>query len=133
MGKYFTVEELIKSSSADMRRINNTPNAEQRKNLEFLIENVLDPLRGAYEKPIIVSSGYRCVDLNRAVGGAKTSDHLRGMAADIYGKNREENEAIFNIAIKLNLPFRQLIDEKSFQWVHIAYNKDDIKRQVLHL
>lgn len=133
MGKYFTVEELCKSDTAKARGIDNTPNAEQRNNLEELITNVLDPLREAYGKPIYVNSGFRCPALNKAVGGVGNSEHLTGNAADIDVHTRDGNRKLFQLAQDLNLPFRQLIDESNLAWVHISYNKNDIKRQVLKL
>lgn len=133
--KYFTIEELCQSDTARAKGIDNTPNGSQKERLKELIEMVLDPLREAYGKPIIVNSGFRCQTLNKAVRGASSSEHLctRSAAADITGGNKEENKKIFELAQKLNLPFRQLIDEKDFSWVHISYNKYDVKRQVLKL
>lgn len=133
MGKYFTVNELCKSDTARLKGIDNSPNAIQISNMEELITNVLDPLREAYGKPINVNSGFRCDSLNRAVGGAKTSEHLTGCAADIDVHSKEGNKQLFDLIQKLNLPFRQLIDESNFSWVHVSYNKNDIKRQVLKL
>lgn len=94
---------------------------------------VLDPLREAYGKPIIVTSGYRCPELNKAVNGSKTSQHVKGQAADITTGNREENQKLFELAQELNLPYCQLIDEKKFSWVHISYDPNNVKRQILHL
>lgn len=133
--KYFTIEELCQSDTARAKGIDNTPNGAQKERLKELIEMVLDPLREAYGKPIIVNSGFRCQTLNKAVRGALSSEHLctRSAAADITGGSKEENRKIFELAQKLNLPFRQLIDEKDFSWVHISYNKYDVKRQVLKL
>lgn len=131
--KYFTLEELIQSDTAKRKGINNTPNEIQKQNLILLIDNILDPLREAYGKPIKVNSGFRCEALNKAVGGVSTSDHLKGFASDITGGSKEENKKIFEIARDLNLPFRQLIDERNYSWVHISYNKNDVKKQVLHL
>lgn len=133
MGKYFTVNELCKSDTARLRGIDNTPNAIQISNMEELIKNVLDPLRETYGKPINVNSGFRCPALNKAVGGAKNSEHLSGCAADIDVHSKEGNKQLFELIQKLNLPFRQLIDESNFSWVHVSYNKNDIKRQVLKL
>ena len=131
--KYFTLEELIQSDTAKKKGISNTPNEIQKQNLILLIDNILDPLREAYGKPIKVNSGFRCEALNKAVGGASTSEHRLGMASDITGGSKEENKKIFEIARDLNLPFRQLIDERNYSWVHISYNKNDVKKQVLHL
>ena len=131
--EYFSIEELCKSDTATARGIDNTPNEEVKANLEALIENVLDPLREAYGRPIYINSGYRCPELNKAVGGVSNSEHLTGCAADIDTNDKEENRKLFELAQELNLPFRQLIDEANLSWVHISYNANDIKRQVLKL
>ena len=81
--KFFTIKELTKSTTAQQKGIKNVPSKEQEQNLIALIENVLDPLREAYGKPIVVTSGYRCPALNKAVGGASNSQHMTGQAADI--------------------------------------------------
>lgn len=133
MGKYFTISELCKSDTANARGIDNTPTDDVKENLDALIENVLDPLREAYGKPIYINSGYRCSELNKAVGGVSTSEHQSGRAADIDTHDYEENKKLFKLIQELNLPFRQLIDESNFSWVHVSYNPNDIKRQVLKL
>ena len=133
MGKYFTISELCKSDTANARGIDNTPTDDVKENLEALIENVLDPLREAYGKPIYINSGYRCPELNKAVGGVRTSEHQSGRAADIDTHDYEENKKLFKLIQELNLPFRQLIDESNLSWVHVSYNPNDIKRQVLKL
>lgn len=130
--KYFTLKELTRSTTATAKGIDNTPTPEVEKNLTLLVENVLDPLRDIYGKPITVNSGYRCPELNKAVGGSKTSDHVKGFAADITGGSKEENERLFNI-IKHNFHFSQLIDEKNFSWVHVSYNPNNLKNQTLKL
>ena len=73
--RYFTIAELIKSETADKKAIDNRLPKELLPNAQALVDNVLDPLREAYGKPITVTSGYRCPALNKAVGGSKTSDH----------------------------------------------------------
>ena len=93
---------------------------------------MLDPLREAYGKPIKVNSGYRCPDLNLAVGGSKTSQHMLGLAADITVGNPNKNKELFNLIIKLDLPFDQLIDEKNFSWVHVSYTSNP-RKQILRL
>ena len=81
--KYFTIRELTKSNTAVRKGINNTPNSTIINSLTELINNVLDPLREKWGAPIKVSSGYRCPALNRAIGGATNSQHMKGEAADI--------------------------------------------------
>lgn len=133
MSKYFTIEELCHSDTANARGIDNTPTEEVKENIQALIDNVLDPLREAYGKPIYVNSGYRCHELNKAVGGVSTSEHQSGRAADIDTHDYNENKKLFELVQELNLPFRQLIDESNLSWLHISYNANDIKRQVLKL
>lgn len=130
--KYFTIKELCASSTAAQKGINNTPSSEIVGNLEQLVNKVLDPLREEFGKPIIVNSGYRSLELNRAIGGAKNSQHTLGQAADISGGSIIENKKLFDLAQQLNLPFDQLIDEKDFSWVHISYSPRN-RKQVLHL
>lgn len=131
--KYFTIEEMIKSSTATAKRIDNTPNQTVIDSLTKLIEAVLDPLREWYGKPIKVNSGYRCEALNKAVGSkAKKSQHLYGEAADITADSKEENEKLFNY-IKDNLEFDQLINESDFSWVHVSYREGRLRKQVLEL
>ena len=77
--KYFTMKELTKSSTADKLGIDNTPTPEASVALSNLVTHVLDPLREMYGKAITVNSGYRCPKLNAAVGGAKNSQHMRGI------------------------------------------------------
>ena len=131
--KYFTIEEMIKSSTAIAKHIDNTPNQTVIDSLTKLIEAVLDPLREWYGKPIRVNSGYRCEALNKAVGSkAKNSQHLYGEAADITAGSKEENEKLFNY-IKDNLEFDQLINESDFSWVHVSYREGRLRKQVLAL
>lgn len=130
--KYFTIKELCKSSTATQKRIDNTPNSEIVNNLKQLVDQVLDPLRKRYGKPIKVNSGYRCEQLNKAVKGAVNSQHIKGLAADITAGSVEENKILFQLVQELNLPFDQLIDEKNFSWIHVSVSNKP-RKQVLHL
>lgn len=137
MGKYFNIPELCKSETAVALGIDNKCNMEQMNNLQELIKNVLDPLRGAFGKPIIVTSGFRTERLNKAVGGSKTSQHVKGMAADIVAQDRKDNRRLFYLVQELSLPFCQLIWEKGNaqypDWVHISYDKNNVKKQIIRL
>ena len=121
--KYFTLAEMTKSATAQRKGIKNDPSIQVCKALTALIEKVLDPLREAYGKPIIVTSGYRCEKLNKAVGGAASSQHVKGEAADIRSvqDTPEENKKLFDLIVKLGLPFDQLINEYNYDWVHVSY------------
>ena len=121
--KHFTFQELTKSATAKRKGIDNSPSMQVSANLAALVENVLDPLREAYGKPIVVTSGYRCEKLNRAVGGAASSQHVKGQAADIRSvqDTPEENKKLFDLIVKLGLPFDQIINEYNYDWVHVSY------------
>lgn len=125
--KYFTIAEMCHSNTADRLGINNRCNQDHVVNLTALVNNVLDPLREWYGKPLTVSSGYRCPELNKTVKGSSTSQHMKGEAADIDTGDRGQNKLIFDY-IQKNLPFDQLIDESNFSWVHVSYRADDKNR-----
>ena len=114
---------MTKSATAQRKGINNDPSIQVCHSLTALIEKVLDPLREAYGKPIIVTSGYRCEKLNKAVGGAASSQHVKGEAADIRSvqDTPEENKKLFDLIVKLGLPFDQLINEYNYDWVHVSF------------
>lgn len=133
--KYFTMNELTHSATAIRKGIDNTPDNTAKANLTALVANILDPLREAYGKPIVVSSGYRCAKLNRAVGGVARSQHITGQAADIQSvsKSKAEHKKLFELAQRLRLPYDQLIDEYDYKWVHISFNARGNRRQVLHV
>ena len=119
--RYFTLEELEHSDTATKYKIDNTSNGETRTNLIKLIELLLDPIRTKWGKPIKVNSGYRCSRLNRMVGGASTSQHLLGEAADITVGSSEENKKLFEMILSMsNILFDQLILEDGGKWIHIS-------------
>lgn len=130
--KYFTIQELTNSDTAKKKGIKNVPNDKELQNLIRLVENVLDPLRETYGKPIVITSGFRSKELNKAVGGAKTSQHTLGEAADIrsVADTKEENMKLFKLA--QSLPFDQLINEYDYDWVHISYS-DRNRHQILNI
>lgn len=134
MGKYFNIAELTRSSTAIKKKINNTPTKEIENNLSQLIDNILDPLREAWGNPIMVSSGYRCPALNKAVGGANSSQHKLGQAADIHTKSntKEDNKKLFDLIKQLKLPFDQLINEHNYKWIHVSYSPKN-RRQILNI
>lgn len=131
--KYFSIAELCYSATADRNGITNTPTVPVIKNLHRLVDNILDPLRTAWGRPIIVNSGYRSKQVNTLVGGAKTSQHVRGQAADITAGNKDLNKQLFELAKSLKLDFDQLIDEKDYTWIHISYSPySNNRHQIIH-
>lgn len=131
--KYFTLEEMTASPTAQRLGINNKPTADIVAALQRLVTNVLDPLREEWGAPIIVTSGYRCVKLNSVVGGARSSQHTFGQAADIrtVSDRPEENKRLRNLLIKLNLPYDQLIDEYGCDWLHVSHRAAGNRGQIL--
>ena len=133
--KYFSIKELTKSETATKKGIDNTPNAGQVKTLEALINNLLDPIREQWGAAIYVTSGFRSVALNKAVGGVSNSHHLGGYAADLTVKSQAGNKALFDMIRRSKLKWTQLISEKTTAqgcgWVHISYVPNNLKNQVL--
>jgi uncharacterized protein YcbK (DUF882 family) len=127
--KYFTLAELLKSSEAKKRGIDNTPTFEIVAHLDELVGTVMDPLRAAYGQPIKVSSGYRCPELNRAVSGSATSVHMIGYAADLQvgGSFTKFRDFVVEWFRKTGTKFDQLLLESDrrtgAKWIHIGlYN-----------
>lgn len=132
--KYFTFNEFERSDTAYRHGMDNTMPEAARRSVAALVDNVLDPLREAWGKPLTVTSGYRCPALNKAVSGVANSQHLRGEAADITTGNVVDNRRLFQLAQDLALPFDQLIDEHGFAWIHISHKADGKNRkQILKL
>lgn len=123
--KYFTIKELCASAKAVQLGIKNEPTKQALVNLESLVLNILDPLRIAWGGGIIVTSGYRSVALNKAVGGSPSSAHRYGLAADIVPADGRISvfKAFCVKWLKENqVNFDQYIDEQGggSEWVHIG-------------
>ena len=127
LSKHFTLEEMTRSMVAARRGIDNTPGAGEIKNLENVCYEILEPIRAHFDKPIMVSSGYRSEALCEAIGSKKTSQHAKGQAVDF------EIAGVPNIKIAYwlqnNVDFDQLIlefynpDDPAGGWVHVSYNE----------
>lgn len=128
IGKHFTLAELTHSQAAARKGLKNDPDARALEYLQLLVRNVLDPLRESLGRPITVSSGYRSPLVNRAVGGASSSQHVLGQAADIVVPGMHVTEVVARIRA-LGLPFDQLIDEFG-SWVHVSHGPRN-RRQTL--
>jgi len=136
LSKYTTLQEVIKSNTASVLQIQNIPNSEQVENLRLVCTEVFDKVREHFGKPIGITSGFRSPELNKRIGGSKTSQHLEGKALDIDGDilGGVTNKEIFEY-IKNNCIFDQLIwefgTENSPDWVHVSYNKGVNRKQIL--
>ena len=121
---HFTLDELYASATAKARGIQNKPGTAEIINLVYLAAYVLEPLREAMGEPIKIGSGYRCQQLNRAVGGVSNSQHLTGQAADLCIDGDMKKGKRWFEWIKTHLDFDQLIWEhnaKGTYWVHVSY------------
>lgn len=127
--KYFTIEELTITGTGLL----NVPNNVQFDNLQKLVTNILDPLREMYGKPIHVNSGFRSANVNKMVNGAKNSDHLYGLAADLKCEN---NYQLYNLILE-NFEFKQLISEKGSiiapKWIHVSFDENNNQKQTLRI
>ena len=135
----FSLEEFVKSDTAEKYNIDNTPQQNVINNIVSLC-GLLQKIRDKYGKPMHINSGYRCPKLNSKVGGSKTSQHMNGSAADISvgsaKQNKELFELIVNMANNKEIQFRQLIDEYDYKWVPLGINCKEnsfINNQILHL
>ena len=124
LSPHFVLKELTKSQTATRMGIDNTPNDTEIESLRVVCENILEPVRANFKIPFSPSSGFRCKELNEAIGGSPTSQHSLGQAADfeIFGVSNLE----IALWIKYNLDFDQLIleyydnDDPSSGWVHAS-------------
>lgn len=142
LSKNFTLEELTNSATAKNLKIDNSVNDSQIKKLKTLCNNILQPLRDSWNAPIIITSGFRCSKLNKAVGGASSSDHMFCNAADIHtlSDKPSDNKKLFDLAVQLMKEgklkaVKQIIDEYNYNWIHISYQDGRTSKhnQILHL
>ena len=132
LSKNLTLGEATKSHTAIKYGISNKPSGEHLSNLIQIASKIFQPVRDHFQKPIIVSSGYRSQALNDIIGGASGSQHSKGEALDLDGS--VENFLIFEY-IKNNLEFDQLIwefgDDENPDWVHVSYKSENNRGEVL--
>ena len=145
LSEHFKLSEFTRSATATARKIDNTPSQEVISNLKVLCQNVLEPLRAFAQQPIIISSGYRCPQLNIKVGGVYSSQHTLGEACDIRlpvskhttqrdGKAHTDKEILNSWFdwIVTNTDFDQAIIEtangKDF-WLHVSCRRNKRKNR----
>lgn len=140
ISEHISTAEAFKSQSAIRHGIKNYTDDEGiLENMRFVANNIFEPIRKHFAKPVGISSFYRCEALNKKIGGAKNSQHVQGEAididADIFGGLT--NKEIFEW-VKANLKFDQLIweygDDKNPAWVHVSLKRTGKNRnQVLRV
>jgi zinc D-Ala-D-Ala carboxypeptidase len=135
--KYISYKESITSKTAIRNKIDNTPKELELISMQLVGIRVFDVVREHFKTPLRVSSFYRSDLLNKAVGGSKTSQHVKGQAIDIQGTGLVSNKMIFEY-IKEYLDFDQLIwefgNKTNPAWVHVSYNsREKNRKQILYI
>lgn len=124
--KHFNLSEFFQSSAAAKNGIKNEPSSDEKativRNINLLVDNVLDPIRDMVHTPILITSGYRCPQVNRLVGGVDNSQHMSGCAADFHvmGFTPSMMHEVF-LYIFNTLEFDQLIYYRSKNFIHVSY------------
>jgi len=133
LSKHFKLSEFTKSQIASRHGLKNLPGAGEVKNLENVCYEILEPVRAKFEKPVLITSGFRSLEVNRILGSSDGSQHCKGQAVDF------EIGGIPNIKvaywIQANCDFDQLIleyyqpDVDQSGWVHVSYNEKGANRK----
>ena len=124
LSEHFSIREFVVSATAEAMGIANSPGSSEIANLRFLCQEVLEPARRVLGEPINITSGYRCLALNRAVGGVAQSYHVRGLAADLH---IESDAHASRLANALNAqPYCDLIlveHAHGASWLHVQVRR----------
>lgn len=131
ISKHISYKEATFSATAIRYGIKNDPNSEELKAMKLIAEKVFEPIREHFGVPIAINSFFRCLPLNKKVGGSSSSQHVKGEAIDIDDTLGGVNNKQMFEWIKNNLKYTQLINEFNYTWVHIGYNPNNLKMQVL--
>lgn len=130
LSENFTLNEFLKSETAERLEIDNRPSVKVIDNLKWLTLAIMQPVRTHFGSIVIITSGFRCAMLNKAVGGQPSSQHLMGQACDFIMPN--VNPKIVFDYIKNNLDFDQLLfeyDKKGNRWIHVSHRHDGKNRR----
>ena len=120
---FFKLKEFTRSTTAKRLKIDNTPNDEVIRNIQYVVQMILDPKKKIIQAPIIITSGYRCAALNKAVGGVSNSWHTKGNAADLRIKDEEEAEVIFQALKTLPSVDTVLFEHSATSiWMHVQWD-----------
>ena len=132
LSKNFVLSEITRSNTAKRLGISNEPSKKHLANMQKLITELIQPMRDSIG-PIRISSGYRSPQLNRAIGGSSKSQHCKGQALDLqFWKDGQMcNQEIYKWILNSNLQFDQMINEFDFAWIHISFNANKNRKQVL--
>jgi len=126
ISKHVTYAEAIVSATGSRKGIDNTPTPEALKAMKITAEKLFEPIREHFGVPIRIISFYRCPALNKAVGGAKTSQHMTGEAMDLQMTggvtNRQLWEWLKSSGIELSQAIYEFGNDENPDWVHVSYS-----------
>jgi hypothetical protein len=135
ISEHLELSEVIRSEQAKRMGVSNMPTAEHIENFKKLAENVFEKIRSNFRVPIHISSGYRSIELNKAIKGSSSSQHCKGEAIDIDmdgSSNGVTNKMVFDYILK-DLDFDQLIweygNDNNPDWVHVSYSSTGKQRK----
>lgn len=139
LSENFELSEFTSSQIAERNNIDNTPDEDIIDNLKFLAQQ-LEKVRKILGAPMIITSGYRCLELNNKLGSKPTSAHVKGLAADFRSSFGNPSE-IVKLLMNSDIQYDQVIEEFCYPekpgsgWVHIAFTKDvnNTRRQALRI
>ena len=133
LSKHFKLSEFTKSQIAARNGLKNLPGSGEVKNLENVCYEILEPVRAKFEKPVLITSGFRSLEVNRKLGSSDSSQHCKGQAVDF------EIAGVANIQVaywlQANVDFDQLIleyyrpDDDQHGWIHVSYNEKGANRK----
>jgi zinc D-Ala-D-Ala carboxypeptidase len=142
LSKNFSLNEFLKSNVAIRKNLSNEPTKDGIKQMQNLCQDLLQPIRNGLGR-LRINSGWRSLELNKAIGGAyrvikgkymASSQHCRGQAADLKyvdGDGCVDNQQIWDFVLDSELEFDQMINEFDYAWIHISYNKGKNRKQLL--
>ena len=132
LSKNFVLSEMTRSNTARRKGISNEPEKEHLANLQTLVTELIQPMRDAIG-PIRVTSGYRSPQLNKAIGGSRTSQHCKGQALDLqfWEKGKMNNKVIYDWVLESGVEFGQMINEFDYSWIHISLKSKENRSQIL--
>ena len=127
LSPHFSYDEMTRSQTAERNSIDNTPSDEQINNLIELCDNILEPVRVHFNRPVTITSGFRCKELNRKICSTDRSQHTKGEAADFVVNGSPTVTEVWRWIIDSDLDFDQAIQEFG-RWVHVSFKKDGNNR-----
>jgi len=132
LSKNFVLSEITRSNTAARLGINNGPDKEHLQNIQYLITQIVQPMRDDLG-PIRISSGYRSPVLNSTIGGSNKSQHCKGQALDLqfWEGGKMNNKKIYDWIIDSGLEFDQMINEFDFAWIHLSLKIEGNRKQIL--